>query len=152
MPHDLDNIDVPPAAPSEPREHELHGRRWTDDYGWMRDHSDPRFLAYLRAERGYYDAAASRLEGLQTEVFHEVERRLLPTDSSVSWRHGSRFYYTRTVAGSEYEQFLQAGHDGDSDRAHQRGGDRRERSAQRRGRAVREHADPRVDVSSSTRR
>lgn len=116
MPHDLDNIDVPPVAPTEPCERELHGRRWTDDYGWMRDHSDPRFLAYLRAERGYYDAAASRLEGLQTEVFHEVERRLLPTDSSVSWRHGSRFYYTRTVAGSEYEQFLQAGHDGDSDR------------------------------------
>ncbi|GAB4048244.1 S9 family peptidase [Catellatospora paridis] len=116
MPHDLDNIAVPPVAPREPHEHELHGRRWTDDYGWMRDHSDPRFLAYLRAERGYYDAAANRLEGLQTEVFHEVERRLLPTDDSVSWRHGSRFYYTRTVAGSEYEQFLQAGHDGDSDR------------------------------------
>ncbi|MEU7825444.1 prolyl oligopeptidase family serine peptidase [Catellatospora sp. NPDC049133] len=116
MPHDLDNIDVPPVAPSEPCERELHGRRWTDDYGWMRDHSDPRFLAYLRAERGYYDAAASRLEGLQTEVFHEVERRLLPTDSSVSWRRGSRFYYTRTVAGSEYEQFLQAGHDGEPDR------------------------------------
>ncbi|GAA1372344.1 S9 family peptidase [Catellatospora chokoriensis] len=116
MPHDLDNTAVPPVAPREPHEHELHGRRWTDDYGWMRDHSDPRFLAYLRAERGYYDAAANRLEGLQTEVFHEVERRLLPTDDSVSWRHGSRFYYTRTVAGSEYEQFLQAGHDGDSDR------------------------------------
>ncbi|MFC7247973.1 S9 family peptidase [Catellatospora aurea] len=116
MPHDLDNIDVPPVAPSEPCERELHGHRWTDDYGWMRDHSDPRFLAYLRAERGYYDAAASRLEGLQTEVFHEVERRLLPTDSSVSWRRGSRFYYTRTVAGSEYEQFLQAGHDGEPDR------------------------------------
>ncbi|MEV4414252.1 prolyl oligopeptidase family serine peptidase [Catellatospora sp. NPDC049609] len=116
MPHDLDNIEVPPVAPAEPRQHELHGRRWTDEYGWMRDHADPRFLAYLRAERGYYDVAASRLEGLQTEVFHEVERRLLPTESSVSWRHGSRFYYTRTVAGSEYEQFLQTGHDADADR------------------------------------
>lgn len=116
MPHDLDNIDVPPVAPREPRQHELHGRRWTDDYGWMRNHSDQRLLDYLRAERGYYDAAADRLENIQTEVFHEVERRLLPTDDSVSWRHGSRFYYTRTVAGSEYEQFLQAGHDGDSDR------------------------------------
>ncbi len=116
MPHDLDNSEVPPAAPVEPRQHELHGRRWTDEYGWMRDHSDPRFLAYLRAEREYYDAAAGRLEGLQTEVFHEVEQRLQPTESSVSWRHGSRFYYTRTVAGSEYEQFLQTGHDGDADR------------------------------------
>ncbi|GAA1631318.1 S9 family peptidase [Catellatospora bangladeshensis] len=116
MPHDLDNSEVPPAAPAEPRQYELHGRRWTDAYGWMRDHSDPRFLAYLRAEREYCDAAAGRLEGLQTEVFHEVEQRLLPTESSVSWRHGSRFYYTRTVAGSEYEQFLQTGHDGDADR------------------------------------
>ncbi|BCJ73105.1 oligopeptidase B [Catellatospora sp. IY07-71] len=116
MPHDLVNSEAPPAAPAEPRQHELHGRRWTDAYGWMRDHSDPRFLAYLRAEREYCDAAAGRLESLQTEVFHEVERRLPPTESSVSWRHGSRFYYTRTVAGSEYEQFLQTGHDGDADR------------------------------------
>ncbi|GHJ49517.1 oligopeptidase B [Catellatospora sp. TT07R-123] len=82
----------------------------------MRDHGDPRLLAYLRAEREYHDAAADRCERTRTEVFHEVEQRLLPTDDSVSWRHGSRFYYTRTVAGSEYEQFLQAGHDGDADR------------------------------------
>ncbi|MBV1851639.1 prolyl oligopeptidase family serine peptidase [Catellatospora tritici] len=118
MPHDPEDHEaaVPPVAPTEPREHELHGRRWTDEYGWMRDHDDPRFLAYLRAEREYHDAAASRYERTRTEVFHEVEQRLLPTDDSVSWRHGSRFYYTRTVTGSEYEQFLQAGHDGDSDR------------------------------------
>ena len=102
-----DDLGVPPAAPVEPREHEMHGRRWTDEYGWMRERSDPRLTAYLRAEREYYDAAASRRAHLQVELFREVEQRLLPTDTSVSKRHGSRFYYTRTVTGSDYEQFFQ---------------------------------------------
>ncbi len=102
-----DLLGVPPAAPIQPREYELHGRRWTDEYDWMRDHSDLRLLAYLRAEREYYDAAASRRARRQDELFQEMERRLLPTDTSVSRRHGSRFYYTRTVTGSDYEQFFQ---------------------------------------------
>ena len=35
-----------------------------------------------------------------------MERRVPPTESSVSWKRGAFFYYTRTVTGSDYEQFL----------------------------------------------
>lgn len=119
MPRDLDksssfSSDLP-LAPVEITQRELHGRRWSDEYAWMRDHTDPRLIAYLRAEREYYDAAATGWERLRDELFLEVEQRLLPTDDSVSWRHGSEFYYTRTVTGSEYGQFLRRRNNGEPD-------------------------------------
>ena len=104
MPRD-DNA-VPPVAPVIPTQRELHGTTWIDEYAWTSDHSDPAFMAYLSAERGYYDRAMEHLAHLSNGLFGEVERRVLPTDESVSWKRGAFFYYTRTVAGSEYEQFL----------------------------------------------
>ena len=97
-----------PAADraARPVQRELHGVVWTDEYAWMSDHDDARLTAYLREERAYYDSATGHLADLSKTIFGEVERRLLPTDESVSWRRGDLFYYTRTVAGSEYEQFL----------------------------------------------
>jgi oligopeptidase B len=106
MPHDLESFTGPPAAPTVRAERELHGVRWTDEYAWMGDDDDPRLAAYLRAERRHYDAATGHLERLQSELFTEVEQRILPTESSVSWRRGAFFYYTHTVTGSEYEQLL----------------------------------------------
>ena len=106
MSHSLENFAAPPVAASVAELRDIHGVRWTDEYAWMRDHDDPRFTAYLSAERAYYDVATEHLERLRNILFTEVEQRLLPTDSSVSWRRGAFFYYTRTVTGSEYEQFL----------------------------------------------
>jgi len=45
----------PPIAPTEPMMRSLHGVEIVDDYAWMRDTSDPRFLPYVRAERARYD-------------------------------------------------------------------------------------------------
>jgi oligopeptidase B len=105
MPHDLDNLP-PPSAPRQAQRRELHGITWTDEYAWMSDHDDPRLMDYLRAERAYYDSATGHLADLSNELFGEVRGRLLPTDESVRNRRGDFFYYTRTVVGSEYEQFL----------------------------------------------
>jgi oligopeptidase B len=97
---------APPVAPQRPVSHELHGVRWTDEYGWMRDHSDPEFLAYLRAERDFYDSATRHLRVLSDELYGEMVRRRQPTDESVRTRRGAFFYYTRTVGGSDYQQFV----------------------------------------------
>jgi oligopeptidase B len=105
-PHDLESFIGPPVAPTVRTERELHGVRWTDEYAWMGDHDDPRLGAYLRAERRHYDAAAGHLRHLRSVLFTEVRQRLLPTECSVSWKRGAFFYYTRTMTGSEYEQFL----------------------------------------------
>jgi oligopeptidase B len=95
-----------PVAPVESVHRTLHGDERIDDYAWMRQADDPRLAAYLGAERRHYDVATGHLERLRTDLFDEVERRIPPTESSVSWRRGDCFYYTRTVTGSDYEQFL----------------------------------------------
>jgi oligopeptidase B len=104
MPHDLDNLT--PSAPRQIQRRELHGTTWTDEYAWMSDHDDPRLMDYLRAERAYYDSATRHLADLSNELFGEVRDRLIPTDESVRNRRGDFFYYTRSVHGSEYDQFL----------------------------------------------
>ena len=83
----------------------MHGTRWIDEYAWMRVAPD-RLRPYLHAERAYYDRMVEHDANLRRSLFAEVERRLLPTDESVRWRRGDKFYYTRTVTGSDYEQFL----------------------------------------------
>jgi oligopeptidase B len=105
MPHDRDAL-VPPVAAMIAQTRALHGVEWTDEYAWMSRHDDPQFLAYLRAERAHYDRATGHLSHLQDEIFGECGKRLLPTEDSVSWRRGDFFYYARTVAGKEYEQFV----------------------------------------------
>src|SRR3954466_3095803 len=120
MPHDVDAaataatqpeepapaVPAPPVAPVLPALRELHGQSWTDDYAWMSERNNPDLAAYLRAERGYYDGTVEHLPDLSEAGCGEVERRVLPTDESVSWKRGAFFYYSRTVAGSEYGQFM----------------------------------------------
>jgi protease II len=58
----------PPVAPA------LDG---TDPYAWMRDTSDPALLAYLAAERAYYDQ----------QTAHSVRLRdALAAEMSAGWR------------------------------------------------------------------
>jgi oligopeptidase B len=121
MPHDVTHADtttadesaesiepalVPPVAPAVPEQRELHGQTWVDEYAWMSEHDNPEFLAHLAAERQFYDESVGHLAQLAESVFDEVDRRVLPTDESVSWKRGAFFYYSRTVAGSEYGQFM----------------------------------------------
>jgi oligopeptidase B len=96
----------PPIAPTEPMMRNLHGVEIVDDYAWMRDTSDPRFLPYLRAERAHYDRMTGHLTNLRDALSTETAGRLVPTDESVRWRRGSQFYYMKSVTGSEYEQFM----------------------------------------------
>jgi len=96
----------PPIAPTEPMTRSLHGIEIVDDYAWMRDTSDPRFLPYVRAERAHYDRMSGHLTNLRDALSAETAHRLVPTDDSVRWRRGDQFYYMKSVTGSEYEQFM----------------------------------------------
>ncbi len=95
-----------PAAPRRPVTHELHGVRRVDEFGWLRELTDEATEGYLRAERTFYDARTAHTGSLQQALFEEMAQRTLPSDRSVSWSRGGLVYYTRTVAGKEYEQFL----------------------------------------------
>ena len=98
----------PPRALRVPSVRTLHGRTETDDYAWMRDHSHPAFVAYLAAERVYYDAYAAQLAdlaGLYAESAGRIGDR---ADDSVSWPLGGFSYRTRTPQDRENLQFLRS--------------------------------------------
>jgi oligopeptidase B len=114
MPNNLDPHSGvrPPVAATLPGP-ELPGSTIADEYAWMR--SDPERLGErLRIERESYDRATSHLENLRAELFSEVEQRLLPTDESVSWRHGDLFYYMKSVTGSEHQEFTSTRNQGET--------------------------------------
>src|SRR5215831_8806690 len=99
-------VPTPPVAPQEEVVRELHGVRRADPYAWLRDRDRPTTAAYLDAERAFYDTVTEHLQSLRTELFSEMQSRVLPTDESVSWRRGPYVYSTRTVEGSDYTQLL----------------------------------------------
>jgi oligopeptidase B len=96
----------PPLAPVHPVVQEIHGVRRVDEYAWLRDPGTADTTAYLQAERDYYDARTAHTQPLQTAIYDEMCRRTVPADRSVSWTRGGLVYYTQTLPGKEYEQFL----------------------------------------------
>jgi oligopeptidase B len=74
----------------------------------MRDRDQPEMREYLAAERAYYDQQTAPLRGLRQDLFAEMAARLRPAEESVRWRQGAFWYFTRTVAGQQLEQFCRA--------------------------------------------
>jgi oligopeptidase B len=75
----------------------------------MRDHNAPEFVAYLAAERAYYDAETAGLTALTDELFGEAVARTPSTaDDSVAWTlRGYRYWY-RTPEAAENRQLFRA--------------------------------------------
>jgi oligopeptidase B len=86
----------PPAAPAS---------GGPDPYAWMRDRDLPAMRDYLAAERAWYDRWLESVRGPREELAAELTARLIPAEESVSWSRAGHTYFTRTVAGQEYEQF-----------------------------------------------
>ena len=105
----MDRVGSAPVAPREQGVLDLHGVRRVDDYLWLRDRDRAETTAYLAAERGFYDAQMAHARPLRELIFDEMNQRTLPTDQSVRWTRRGSVYYTQTVAGKEYEQFLRLG-------------------------------------------
>jgi oligopeptidase B len=83
---------------------ELHGDRRVDWYAWIRGADEDETMAYLAAERSYYDAATGHLRPLVGALAREMSSRVPLTDSSISHERVRFSYYTRTPSGSEYAQ------------------------------------------------
>ena len=106
MPAAASDADRAPEAPRDPTVLDLHGVRRVDDWYWLRDLERPETLAYLQAERGFYEAQTAHSRPLRELLFAEMTHRTLSTDRSVKWTDRGSVYYTQTVAGKEYEQFF----------------------------------------------
>ena len=80
----------------------IHGDRREDDYFWLRDKNDPRVTAHLEAENAYTAAVMQPTEPLQESLYKEILGRIKEDDTTVPYRRGDYFYYSRTEKGKQY--------------------------------------------------
>jgi len=95
----------PPVAKIDPTSLEMHGDVRTDDYFWIRERENQEVIDYLEAENAYTDAAMAPTQELQDALFEEIVGRIKQDDSSVPYKDGKYWYYTRYEEGSEYPIF-----------------------------------------------
>jgi oligopeptidase B len=95
----------------------LHGELVLDDYAWMRDPTDPGLLAYLAAERGYYETQSDRLASLTDRIRAELEARLPEgPECSAPWEVGDFVYRMRLLPDGENPQLLRSSRGGGEER------------------------------------
>lgn len=92
----------PPIAPIDPTIRRHHGDDVVDNYEWLRDKKSERTIEYLRAENEYVAQQTAHLQDLRETIFGEIKSRTQETDMSVPTRHGSWWYYARTIEGEQY--------------------------------------------------
>ena len=91
-----------PKAAKHPIVRTFHGRKFHDDYEWLRDKDNPEVIEYLEAENAYTEEKTSAWSGLVDDIYAEIKSRIKETDMSVPQRQGDWWYYGRTVEGKNY--------------------------------------------------
>ncbi len=79
-----------------------------DDFSWMRDVSDPRFLLFLQEENARLAAAMAPAHGIEQEIFEEIASRSPRSDETVPYRYGEYEYRFVYSEGAEYPRFERA--------------------------------------------
>jgi oligopeptidase B len=95
-------VPTPPVAKRIPRVDVVHGDRRHDDYFWLRDRDDPDVLRYLAAENDYTQEIMKPTESFQEALYRELLGRIKEDDSTVPYRFGEAFYFSRTEKGKQY--------------------------------------------------
>lgn len=96
------NVAKPPVAKRVPHPSTIHGETRQDDYWWLREKENPEVRAYLETENAYTKAVMKPTEALQEKLYSEMLSRIKQTDSSVPYRDGDYWYYSRTEQGKQY--------------------------------------------------
>ena len=105
---------VAPLAPRRPTIQSLHGEVRVDEYGWLRDRSDPAVIAYLDAENWYTDQSMSDTRGLREALYRELVARIREDDTTVPERRDGWLYFLRTETGRQYPRVCRRPADGDA--------------------------------------
>ena len=92
----------PPMAKKVPKSVTMFGDTRVDNYGWIREKSNPEVIAYLNAENDYANAMMKKTEPLQKKLYEEMLSHIKQTDVNVPYRKGDYFYYSRTEEGKQY--------------------------------------------------
>jgi oligopeptidase B len=92
----------PPIARRQETATTIHGKRLTDEYGWLREKTNPEVIAFLEQENAYTAAVMKPTAELQASLYAEMISHIKEDDVSVPFRDGDYFYYTRTEQGAQY--------------------------------------------------
>ncbi|MGI9069429.1 MAG: S9 family peptidase [Pyrinomonadaceae bacterium] len=95
----------PPMADKKSKTTTIHGETLVDDYFWLREKTNPAVIAYLESENAHTDAAMKPTAAFQEKLYKEMVGHIKETDTSVPYRAGSYFYYTRTEQGKQYPTY-----------------------------------------------
>src|SRR5882762_994458 len=95
----------PPMAEKKTKTTNIHGETLVDDYFWLREKSNPAVIAYLESENAHTEAVMKPSAAFQEKLYKEMVGHIKETDSSVPYRWGNYFYYTRTEQGKQYPTY-----------------------------------------------
>lgn len=101
----------PPVADTVPYRYTRHGITIEDPYAWLKDPgypevSDPRILAYLRAENAYFEQEMGPYQPLVDTLFAEIKARQPEADESVPYREHGYWYQWRFEHDAQYRIWL----------------------------------------------
>lgn len=97
-----EHVSPPLARRDEGQGTVMHGVFLPDEYGWMRDKTDPALLRYLEAENEYARHFMRDVESLKEELYWEMRRRIQEADNTVPSLRGGYLYWNRTEEGEQY--------------------------------------------------
>jgi oligopeptidase B len=95
----------PPMAEKKTKTTNIHGDTMVDDFFWLREKSNPAVISYLESENAYTEAVMKPTSALQDQLYKEMVGHIKETDTSVPYRWGNYFYYTRTEQGKQYPTY-----------------------------------------------
>jgi oligopeptidase B len=104
-------IMKPPVAEKIPKVLKIHGYEIVDNYSWMRDRNekkDQKIIDYLNAENAYTDHHMGKHQGFVDSLYDEMLGRIKQDDSSVPYKLGNYWYFTKTEEGKQYPVYLRS--------------------------------------------
>ncbi len=101
----------PPVAKKVPKVLKIHGYEITDNYAWLRDRNaqkDPEIIKYLEDNNKYTESFMGRHQPFADALYKEMIGRIKQTDTSVPYKRGEYWYFTRTEEGKQYPTYLRS--------------------------------------------
>lgn len=101
----------PPIAKKETKITKIHGYELKDDYAWLRDRNkvrNPEIIKYLEDENAYTEAYMKPHKEFADNLYKEMLGRIKQDDSSVPYKNGDYWYFSKTEEGKQYPVYLRS--------------------------------------------
>lgn len=92
----------PPVAQTRSKEVQINGDKFTDNYFYLREKTNPDVISYLEKENAYTETMMKSTKALQNKLYKEFLSRIKQTDLSVPSFSNGYWYYSRTEEGKQY--------------------------------------------------